>query len=101
MEGQAKDLRAKVDCVALEIAFGPAPVAVLDDEAGILAHEEVAAAELDQDQAALFEQRRQRREPGGAGGVGGLVRMEQGGLDVTNFAGIVGIDAIGVVGILG
>ena len=35
VEGQAEDLDAEVDGVAGQIAFGPAPVAVFDDEAGI------------------------------------------------------------------
>ena len=37
MKGQAEDFDAKVDGVARQIALGPAPVAVLDDETGIRA----------------------------------------------------------------
>ena len=35
MEGQAEDLDMKVNGVAGQVAFGPAPVAVFDDETGI------------------------------------------------------------------
>ena len=41
MEGQAEDLDVEVDGVAGELAFGPAPVAVFDDEAGIGGQNEV------------------------------------------------------------
>ena len=34
VEGEAGDLNVKADGVAGEVAFGPAPVAVLDEEAG-------------------------------------------------------------------
>ena len=35
VEGQAKNLDVEVNGVAGQIAFGPAPVAVFDDETGI------------------------------------------------------------------
>ena len=35
VEGQAEDLDVEVDGIASEVAFGPAPVTVFDDEAGI------------------------------------------------------------------
>ena len=36
VEGQAEDLDMKVNGVAGQVAFGPAPVAVFDDETGII-----------------------------------------------------------------
>ena len=66
MKGQAEDLHAEVDGVARERALRPAPVGIFADEAGIRAEEEVAAASLDEVEAALFEQRQQGRQAGGA-----------------------------------
>ena len=48
MEGQAKDLDEKVNGVARQVAFGPAPVAVFDDEAGMSGQKEVAGLALDE-----------------------------------------------------
>ena len=66
MEAQAQDLRAEVDRVTLQIAFGPAPVNSLDDEARVGAQLEVAAACFEEREAAFFEQREQWREACGA-----------------------------------
>ena len=66
VEAQAEDLDEEVDGVAALIPFGPAPVAVFDDETGEGGHEEVVAAGFDEWEPALFKQGQQRREPGGA-----------------------------------
>ena len=66
VEGQAEDLDVEVDGVAGEIAFGPAPVAVFDDEAGIGGQNKIAGLACDELESALLEQRNQRGQPGGA-----------------------------------
>ena len=66
VEGQAEDLDVEVNGVAGEIAFGPAPVTVFDDEAGIGRQNEVAGLASDELKSAFLEQRRQRNDPGGA-----------------------------------
>lgn len=42
MEGKAEHLHVKVNGVAGEVALGPAPVTVFDDEAGIGGQNEIA-----------------------------------------------------------
>ena len=66
MEGQAEDLDVEVNGVAGEIAFGPAPVAVFDDEAGIGGQNKIARLAGDELESALLEQRHQRGQPGSA-----------------------------------
>ena len=48
VEGQAEDLDKEVDGVAGQIALGPAPVAVFDDEAGEGGQNEVAGLLFDE-----------------------------------------------------
>jgi len=43
--------------VAAKVAFGPAPVAVFYYQAGMLAHGVIAAARVDEMQAAFFQER--------------------------------------------
>lgn len=66
MEGQAPDLDEEVDGVAGEAALGPAPIRVLYDQTGEGAHLEVAAAGLDELEAAFFDERNEGRQTGGA-----------------------------------
>src|SRR5437879_4139800 len=66
VEGQAEHLDKEVDGVAGQVAWGPAPVAVFDEEAGISGHLKVIGCSLDQLEAAFLEQRQQRGDPGGA-----------------------------------
>lgn len=66
VEGQAKDLDVEVNGVAGQIAFGPAPVAVLDDEAGIGGQKVIARLAGDGLESALLEQWQQRSQPSGA-----------------------------------
>jgi len=66
VERQAKNLDVEVNGVAGEVAFGPAPVAVFDDEPGIGGQNKIARRVCDEFQLALLEQRHQWREPGGA-----------------------------------
>jgi hypothetical protein len=66
MEGQAKDLDEKVNGVASQVAFGPAPVAVFDDEAGIGGQKEIARRLFDELEGALLEQRYQGCQARGA-----------------------------------
>jgi len=56
-EGQAEDLVMEVNGVAGQIALGSAPVAVLDDGAGIGGQGKIARFAFDQFQVALLEQR--------------------------------------------
>ena len=66
MERQAEDLDVEVNGVAGQIALGPAPVTVLDDETRIGGQAKIARLPLHELETALFEQRNQRGEPGGA-----------------------------------
>src|SRR5271165_3935834 len=66
MEGEAEDLDMEVDGVAGQIAFGPAPVGVFDDEAGIGGQDKIARFAFDQFESAFLEERNQRGETGGA-----------------------------------
>ena len=66
VEGQAEHLDMEVNGVAGQIAFGPAPVAVFDDETGIGGQNKIAGRARNDLETALLEQRQQRREPGGA-----------------------------------
>ena len=66
MKGQAKNLDEKVDSVACQIAFRPAPVAVFDDKAGIGGQKEIARRLFDELEGALLEQRYQGCQARGA-----------------------------------
>jgi hypothetical protein len=66
VEGQTEDLNAEVNGVAGEVALGPAPIAVLDDEARISGQNEIARILCDDLNPALLEQRREGCQPGGA-----------------------------------
>jgi hypothetical protein len=66
VEGQAEDLDVEVDSVAGQITFGPAPIGVLDDQAGIGGQDQIAGGLFDELESALLEERNQRRQPGGA-----------------------------------
>ena len=59
VEGEAQDLGAEVDGVALQVALGPAPVTLFYDETGIGVDGEVAAAGFAEREAAFFQQRAQ------------------------------------------
>ena len=56
MEGQAQDLDKEVNGVAGQIAFGPAPVAVFDDEAGIGGQNKIACPAMAELHPVFFEQ---------------------------------------------
>jgi len=66
MEGHAEHLDEKVDCVAAQVALGPAPIRVFDDEPGECGQQEVAAALFDELEPAFFEQGHEGRHAGGA-----------------------------------
>ena len=66
MEGQPKNLDEKVNGVASQVAFGPAPVAVFDDEAGIGGQKEIARGLFAELEGALLEQRNQGCQARGA-----------------------------------
>ena len=66
VEGQAEDLDEEVNGVAGQVALGPAPVAVFDDQAGIGGQVKVARLACDELEPALLEQRDQRGQAGGA-----------------------------------
>lgn len=56
VEGEAKDLDVEVNGVAGEVALGPAPVAVFDDETGIGGQDEVAGLAFDELESVLLQQ---------------------------------------------
>jgi len=64
MEGEAEHAHKEVDGVAGQIALGPAPVALFDQEAFIAGQFEVVGGPFEQLEAALLEQRRQGGEAG-------------------------------------
>ena len=54
MEGEAEDLDVKVNGIAGEVAFGPAPIGVLDEEAGIGGQNEIACLAFVELESALL-----------------------------------------------
>ena len=66
VEGQAENLDVEVNGVAGQVAFGPAPVAVFDDETGISWQNKIAGLLGNELKPALLEQRHQRCQSGGA-----------------------------------
>ncbi len=64
VEGPAEHLDKEVDGVAGEVALGPAPVGVLDDETGEGWQLEVADVTFDERELSVLEQRNQGRLPG-------------------------------------
>ena len=73
VEGQAEDLDMEVNGVAGQVAFGPAPVAVFDDEAGISGQNKIAGLACDELESAFL----QAAEPVGPAGRRGFVRAVQ------------------------
>jgi len=63
VEGHAEDLEVEVNGVAGEVAFGPAPVTVFDDEARIGRQNKIACIPRKEFKSALLEQRNQRGQP--------------------------------------
>jgi len=55
VERKAKHLDVEVDGVAGEVAFGPAPIAVFDDETGTGGQNEVVRLPCDDFESAFFE----------------------------------------------
>ena len=55
VEGQAEHLDVEVNGIAGEVAFGPAPVAVFDDQAGIGGQNKIARLARDELESAFFE----------------------------------------------
>ncbi len=66
VEGQAEDLDVEVNGVAGEVAFWPAPVGVLDDEAGIGGQNKIARLMRDELESAFFQKRDQWSQARGA-----------------------------------
>ena len=66
METEALDLDEEVNGVASAVSLGPAPIAVLDDEAGISGQDEIAGFLEDEVESLFCEQGRQRSQSGGA-----------------------------------
>lgn len=66
VEGQAKDLDVEVNGVAGEVALGPAPVAVFDDETGKSRQDKIARLCRDELQAAFLQERNQWSDSCGA-----------------------------------
>ena len=65
-EAVAQDLHEEVDGVAGQLALGPAPAGVFDDQAGIGGQLVVAGFTFDELEAAFLEQWNQRGDAGGA-----------------------------------
>ena len=84
VEGQAEDLDVEVNGVAGEVALGPSPVAVFEDEAGIGGQGKVVRLAYDQLESALLDERHQRGQSGGAdlfarpSWAGGVTTMRRG-----------------------
>jgi hypothetical protein len=57
MEAQAQDLDLEVDGIAMEVALGPAPIRLFDDEAGEGGQLEVARLLFDELEAAFLQER--------------------------------------------
>lgn len=55
VEGQAEHLDVEVNGVAGEVAFGPAPVTVFDDETGIGGQNKIARLSRDELESAFFQ----------------------------------------------
>lgn len=66
VEGEVEDLDVEVNGVASQVAFGPAPVRVFDDEAGRGGQNKIARLAFDELESALLQERNQKDEPGGA-----------------------------------
>ena len=66
VEGQAEHLDMEVNGITGEIPFGPAPVTVFDDQAGIGGQNKIAGLAGDELKSALLEEWRQWSQPGGA-----------------------------------
>jgi len=66
VEGETEHLDEEVDGVAGQLALGPAPITVFDQQARVSGQFEVVGGPGDQFQVALLEQRRQRCHPCGA-----------------------------------
>ena len=64
VEGQAEDLGIEVDGIAGQIALGPTPIGVFDDQTGIGGQAKVAGLALEQLEATLLEQRGQGHHTG-------------------------------------
>jgi len=66
MEGQAEDLNAKVNGVAGQVALGPAPVTVFDDDPGVGGQNKIARLAFDKLESAPLQERNQWSQSGGA-----------------------------------
>ena len=66
MEGEAQNLDVEINGVTGEIAFGPAPVAVFDDETGIGGQDKISPLQFDDLKSAFLEQGKQRSQSRGA-----------------------------------
>jgi hypothetical protein len=64
METEAPDLDEEVNGVASAVSFGPAPMAVLGDEAGISGQDKIAGFLEDEVESLFCEQGRQRSQSG-------------------------------------
>src|SRR5206468_3496526 len=65
MEGEAEHLDEEVNGVASQIALGPAPVTVFEDETGIGGQTKIVRFAYDELESALLEQWCQRGQPCG------------------------------------
>ena len=63
---EAEDLDEKVDRVAGQLALGPAPIAVFNEQSFVSGQLEVALGPFDDGQAALLQQRQDRSHAGSA-----------------------------------
>ncbi len=65
MEGEAKDLNKEVDGVTGQIALGPSPVGVLEDQPRVGGQLEITGLQLDELEATVLEQWEERCLAGG------------------------------------
>ena len=66
VEGHTQDLDVKINGIAGEVALGPAPVTVLEDEAGMGGQNIIVRLACEEQESAFLEQRRQWRQSRGA-----------------------------------
>ena len=63
VEGQVQDFDAEVDGIAREVALGPPPVAVLDDQTRIVRHGVISRFTFLEPESPPLEQREDRSHP--------------------------------------
>src|SRR5438128_9316245 len=74
MEGEAQHTHEEVNSIAGQVAFGPAPIAVFDDQTGIGGQDKITRLAWDDLDSALLQQGNQQDLPGRADLLAGPAR---------------------------